>query len=443
MMPLAKFPFLTVGVARKMLPVLALCLLAAAGIEATRVFPHLRAMDFYHMWGVPLAKDALGSNPYAARVDYGTYLNAIAERSASDLLHTANAARREIWPMGTPFYYACFAWLPGDFERALAAFVAAQYLALIAAVAALARMNGAGTWLGLALGATTALAFRPFVQDVASGNVDSFQLLAVTALVYLSHARQRLPAWAFRDGFPGLLAALVMFKPNTLWVAAALAAHYVIVAPRGQLGRAAAVAAAAAIACAIIGAAYFDGPGTWIDWGRYLQGMNGGRLIYGVLEGNTSMVKFLAEISPRLGIVASQALLTALVAAAFLLAAVRGRSREARRADSLALISDAQFAASVGIAFMLATSPLVWPHYLVLALVPIVWLLAGNGGTPGIAWAAVMCFALATPVIEALFDRPATILFLVQLLCWVPLTAGLCAAVARGPVPRWRASPIG
>ena len=155
------------------------------------------------------------------------------------------------------------------------------------------------------------------------------------------------------------------------------------------------------------------------------------------------MVKFLAEISPRLGIVASQALLTALVAAAFLLAAVRGRSREARRADSLALISDAQFAASVGIAFMLATSPLVWPHYLVLALVPIVWLLAGNGGTPGIAWAAVMCFALATPVIEALFDRRSIVLYLVLLLAWVPLMAGLCAAVARGPVPRWRASPIG
>jgi hypothetical protein len=424
------------SVARKILPLLALALLATAGIEATRVFPRLRAMDFYHMWGVPLAKDALGSNPYAARVDYSTYLNGIAARSESYILLTANAARRDIWPMGTPFYYACFAWLPGDFERALAAFMAAQYLALIAAVAALARLNGTSAWLGLALGAATALAFNPFLLDVMSGNVDSFQLLAVTAIVCLSSARQRLPAWAFRDGFPGLLAALAMFKPNVLWVVVALAVHYAIVAGRERLGRALAVAAATAVACAIIGAAYFDGPAAWIDWGRYLQGMNGGRLIYGVLEGNTSMVKFLAEISPRLGIVASQALLTALVAAAFMLAAVRGRSREARRADSLALMSDAQFAASVGIAFMLATSPLVWPHYLVLALVPIAWLFAGNGGTPGIEWAALMCFGLAAPVIEALFERQSIVLYVVLLLAWVPLTAGLCAAVARGPAAR-------
>jgi hypothetical protein len=223
-----------------------------------------------------------------------------------------------------------------------------------------------------------------------------------------------------------------MFKPNTLWVVAALAAHYAIVAGRGLLVRAAAVATAAAAACAIIGAAYFDGPRAWVDWALYLRGVNGGSLLYGVREGNLSIVKFLAEASPRLGIAASQALFTALVAAAFALAAARSRSREAGGARPLALMSDAQFAASVGIAFMLATSPIVWPHYQVLALVPIIWLFTGKGGTPGIAWAAVMCFALATPVVDALVERHSVIVRLILLLSWVPLTAGLCAAVARG-----------
>jgi Glycosyltransferase family 87 len=421
-------------VLRKMLPLVALLLLAAAMIDGWKTFPNVFSLDFYHMWGVPIARDALGSNPYAGLDSYSAHLNGTVAESSSAKLHRANSARRTIQPTGTPYYYASFALLPHDFDRALAAFTLAQYLALIAAVTVLARVNDTSAWLGLLLGAAATLAFSPFAQDVKSGNVNTLQLLAFAALVLLSSARERLPAHAFRDGFPALLAAVAMFKPNTLWIVAALAAHYALVMDRALVWRGLLAGAAAALACAVIGASYFDGAGAWIDWQAYTQGMNGGRLLYDVAEGNHSVSKFLSEAAPRLGVTGAGALLTALLACAFALAAMRRRFVEAARTERTpSLFNDALFAASCGTVFMLATSPLVWPHYQVLALLPIAWLLAGNGGRLGLACAALGCVAFIAPVIGALYARSFVLGYLTVFFSWVPLAAGLCAAFAHGP----------
>jgi len=78
---------------------------------------------------------------------------------------------------------------------------------------------------------------------------------------------------------------------------------------------------------------------------------------------------------------------------------------------------------------MLATSPLVWPHYHVLALVPIAWLLAGHGGRFGIVCGALAVVALASPVIDLLVTDHFALVRLMTLFCWLPLAAGVCWAV--------------
>ncbi|HSS27210.1 MAG TPA: glycosyltransferase 87 family protein, partial [Usitatibacter sp.] len=377
----------------------------------------------------PLAHDTLAANPYAQVKEYGEFLNDVSARSASPMLKRANNTRRVIEPTGTPFYYAVFGVLPRDFDISAAVFGVAQYVALFAALVLLARLNGGIAWLGIALAALIALDYNPFAQDVKYGNVNAFQLLWIAVLMALSAMRTRLPVFAFRDGYPALLAALAMFKPNTLWVVALLALHYVVIAGPRSIPRALVAGAVTAIACAAIGAIYFDGPQAWIDWLRYTQGMNGGRLLYNVGEGNHSIVKFLAEMSPRLGVLSSELLLTALLLAAFAFTLVKSSAGEPPKRRALALLADPQFAASCGVVMMLATSPLVWPHYHVLALVPIAWLLAGHGGRFGIVCGALAVAALASPVIGLLVTDHFALVRLMTLFCWLPLAAGMCWAV--------------
>ena len=426
------------ALSRLLIPIAALTLVAAAALDGVRTFPYLLRVDFYHMWGVPLAHDYLEGNPYAQAPEYAGLLNNISANSESAMLKRANNTRRVIEPTGTPFYYAAFAVLPADFDTSAAVFGVAQYAALFAALVLLARLNGGGAWLGIALAAVVALEFNPFAQDVKYGNVNAFQLLLIAILMVLSALRARLPAFAFRDAYPALLAALAMFKPNTLWVVAVLAPHYVVVAGPRAIPRALVAGAIAAIACAAIGAAYFDGPHVWIDWLRYTQGMNGGRLLYNVAEGNHSIVKFLAEVSPRLGVLSAEILLTALLLAAFAFAVVKGSRGETPRQRISALFADPQFAASCGIVMMLATSPLVWPHYHVLALIPIAYLLAGHGGRFGIVCGALAVAALASPVIGLLVTDHFALVRLMTLFCWLPLAAGVVGAVrfVHGTDPR-------
>ena len=403
-------------------------LVAAAVVDGVRTFPYLLRVDFYHMWGVPVAHDALAGNPYAELKEYGDFLNDVSARSASPVLKRANNTRRVIEPTGTPFYYASFAVLPRDFDTAAAVFGVAQYVALFVALVLIVRLNGGHAWLGIALAAVIALDFNPFAQDVKYGNVNAFQLLAIAIAMSLSALRARLPAFAFRDAYPALLAALAMFKPNTLWVVAVLCIHYAVVAGPRAIPRALVTGAITAAVCAAVGAVYFDGFHVWIDWLRYTQGMNGGRLLYNVAEGNHSLVKFLAEMSPRLGVLSSEILLTALLLAAFAFAVVKGSRAETPKQRLAALFADPQLAASCGVVMMLATSPLVWPHYHVLALIPIAWLLAGNGGRFGIACGALAVAALASPVIGLLVTDHFALVRLMTLFCWLPLAAGACAA---------------
>jgi hypothetical protein len=89
--------------------------------------------------------------------------------------------------------------------------------------------------------------------------------------------------------------------------------------------------------------------------------------------------------------------------------------------------SDPWFAASVGILFTFATSPLVWPHYHMMLLVPIAWLVTRAKPCLACAWGAAACYVvLSRLAIDPLVSmRMFDLLQALTLLSWVALLPGV------------------
>jgi hypothetical protein len=400
------------------------------GLAAITTFPYQPGIDFYQFWGVPLARASanLQATPYTDGPAYARVLNAMADASGSAKLREANRHRRSLEPMATPFLYAAFAVFPEDYRRARTIFALIQYAAAWVAVYILARLAPAPPWPAACIAFLVLLTFNPFAQDVRVGNVNSVQLLVLAVLVAISSRK----AFSGRDGLDGLflgsLALLVAFKPNTPWIAAALALHYFFVRGPRAFAIGAAEAVLLGLAAFAVGAAYMGGAHAWIEWIDLARGMDGSAMALPYERGNLSIVMLLARASPLLGSKGYGLVLAGLLALALVMAlSVGGRvnaGAAARRA-----FSDPWFAASVGILFTFATSPLVWPHYHMLLLIPIGWLLTREGSCRVCAWGAAACYlVLSRMVIDPLVSMQMFgLLQALALLSWLALLPGVLA----------------
>ena len=411
---------------------LLLCVFLLA--SAFGAFPEQPGADFYQFWGVPVAKSVSGTSrsPYVDPPAYAATLNAMSDASSSGKLHAANALRRSLEPMGTPFLYAAFAILPQDYESAQAIFVTLLYLGAGFGVFALARLRGVDFRWAVCVALAVELTFAPFMVDVRAANVNSLQLAVIAALMWIA-AKDVRTGNAPMDGlFIGALALFVAFKPNTLWIAVALAIQFGLV--RGKRAFVAGIgwAALLSIVAVAIGAIYFDNISVWQEWMGLAERMQG-RLPLTLEEGNESLAMWLARHGGSYGALGYGAVL----GLALLLALALAMSATGRRSDLLwptakRAFSSPWFAASVGVLFTFATSPLVWSHYFVLALIPIVWL-AGRGGVTGVGtWGAAICYlALARETIGLLVSggHMAT-LYAMTMLSWVVLVPGTLAYAA-------------
>ncbi len=414
----------------------AVVLAAVLAVQAWQAFPRQAGIDFYQFWGIPLAKEAssLQQTPYADPARYAQALNAMADSSGNPKLRSANRLRRDLEPMGTPFLYAAFSFFPRDYEIAQGLYTALQYLAAGLAIVLLARLRGLPPALAVCLALIIELTFDPFSLELKVGNVNSLQLLFAVALLAIA-ARRLYTGHALVDGlFVAALAVLVIFKPNTPWIALALGLHYWTVAGTRKFLVAAGLAAvlgALALAC---GARYFGGAGAWAEWIGYARGLDGTALPLTLDQGNLSIGMLLAERTRSYGPLAYGAILAAIL----IVALVSVMSSTGRRSDVLAAtaakcFSDPWFAASLGVLLTFATSPLVWPHYLLLALIPIFWLFADERAPRLGTACALLCYgALARPVIDfavtAGYPRLAEGLMVCS---WMALLPGLFAFVRR------------
>jgi Glycosyltransferase family 87 len=411
-----------------------LALAAFLAARASADFPYQFGIDFYQFWGVPVAKEASATqqSPYADPSGYARALNAISDASSSEKLHHANSYRRTLEPMGTPFLYASFAIFPVDYDQAQALFAVLQYLAAGASVYVLARLRGIAKWPAVWIALIVELTFNPFLQDVKFGNVNSLQLAFMAALLLAATRRPR-SGNALLDGLViGLLAVFVIFKPNTPWIALAFAIHYWVTLGHRKFAIATGVAAVLAALAFGIGAWYFADARVWPEWLRFARAMDGSGLALTLDQGNLSLSMLLAQRSMSYGPVGYGLIIATALSVALIVAASSG-GHGARRAWTRMrdAFSNPWFAASIGIVFTFATSPLVWPHYHVFALIPILWLVRFDGEADVGTWGAVICYgALSVPFIGFLiaggyYGAVQT----AMLLSWIALVPGVFAHV--------------
>jgi hypothetical protein len=334
--------------------------------------------------------------------------------------------------MATPFLYAWFDFAAADYERAQIVHTWLLFLSAGVSVFMLARLRGIAVWPAVCIALAVELTFNPFVQDVKYGNVSSLQLLYMVGVLHVAVNKLYSKSALVESLFLGSLAAFVIFKPNTVWIALALAIHYGIVRGRGRFLAGMGAATVVSLLAFAYGAWYFRDANVWWDWYRFTQGMNGGSLVRTLEQGNQSLPMLLAQRSMSYGLLQYAVMIAMWLA----LALVVTMSSMGRRSDLLAptavkCFSNPWFALTIGIVFTFATSPLVWAYYHVFALIPIFWLFRRDGRRDFKTWCVAICYvALANPLLELLSaGGHVGIIQSVMLLSWTPLILAVFAYV--------------
>jgi hypothetical protein len=191
-----------------------------------------------------------------------------------------------------------------------------------------------------------------------------------------------------------------------------------------------------------IGAWRMGGVHAWLEWLELARGMDGSGMSLPFERGNLSLALVVSRLSPALGSVGWGFALAGVLAVSLLLAL----SANGQRGDRLAAaarnaFSDPWFAVSVGVLLTFAASPLVWPHYHVLLLIPIAWLMRGDGACRVCTWGAVACYlVLSRAVTDPLVSMQTFgLLQMLSLLSWVALVPGVIAhadEAQRATMPR-------
>lgn len=333
-----------------------LVVLGLAGI--TTLWLHARSgagIDFYQMWVgarvAPHARDFYSPGT-AARVGAEYLLRAEREEHSVRRLAVARY-RRQLELVSTPFLYTLYAPFRGSYERDLLLFQAGSLVALAVAIALLAHTFRSGALPGTALFAWITIVFEPASTDLRVSNVNSFVLLLLACALACTVRRRLVAAGA-------LLAFATLAKPYLL---PAFALTWGVWAFRRQwrdLGAHAAGAGAAALAAFIASSLYFRSWHIWLEWLAALRAMP--QSMVPLHLGNFALAQVLRDLwGVRLS-----AVLTLASLALALFAGWRSRSVPQDRAVPAVVL---------GSVIGLLGSPLVWVHYLVLALPLLAWLL--------------------------------------------------------------------
>ncbi len=161
------------------------------------------------------------------------------------------------------------------------------------------------------------------------------------------------------------------------------------------------------------------------------------RLAYDYALGNVSSAHWLAQAT-GLSVRVTGALFLALLTGAFGLQAYWRCQRAAPWVP--VRVSEPHEWAAIGVVLTLASAPVVWSHYAVLAIIPLAWLArSGTRAWPKIA-ALLGLLALATvPAVKWRWQLAPTTsgLRVIESLAWLPLALGLLGCSGVGlPVVR-------
>jgi hypothetical protein len=104
-----------------------------------------------------------------------------------------------------------------------------------------------------------------------------------------------------------------------------------------------------------------------------------------------------------------------------------GRRQDLAAPTARALLGDAWFAASAGVVLTCAATPLLWIHYYMLALVPILYFVRNRPRPDAGMWCAAVTLAILSVPLIRLLDAAHLVGLIYSLLffAWVPLLVAL------------------
>jgi len=299
-------------------------------------------LDFYiYFVNAQIAGRADVPNVYApdvqARVGEEYYERA--QRGSSELRRYDAGRRRRLDNVSSPFLYTTLRWVSRDYDFALRQYHALVLIAFIAGVILICRRVGVSWASTLALLAALLLWYRGFEADLRVGNVNSLQLLLIGASLWSP---------PFLAG--ALLGILVAFKPNLILIALLLAISRIAARDwrrlRVELAGGVAGGALAFVAAWI----NYGTPRVWIDW------LGAANQFWHRLQTREER-----NVAPALSLFQQHGTWLSYVIAAVLIALVCiAIARGKRRDDPLVI--------GLAIAIYLISAPVVWLHYMVLAL---------------------------------------------------------------------------
>ncbi|MEO8378409.1 MAG: hypothetical protein ABI779_01975 [Acidobacteriota bacterium] len=341
-----------------------------------------------------------------------------ARQSGSELRQYDAQRRRRLDLVSSPFLFTTLRWVSGNYERALLQDHVLVLGAFMAGLLLLCRASGVSWAASLFLLAALLLWYRGFEADLRVGNVNSLQLAALGAFVWLigrrsavgslqDHVEKSQPTDArphLGEALPWiLLGALVLFKPNLMFVPLLFAVARVARREFRRLGLELTAGAAGALAAFVIASISYGSPRVWLQWVRAANAF------YHRLPGRMER-----NVTPALGLFQQYGEWISYALAALLLVIVcvvlvRTRS------------DDAPLLAGLGVLIYLMTANVVWLHYMVL-LIPVAAALMRWRFTGAVALLALLlaaeepfewAFGRAALPVETMLITPALLLLFV------------------------------
>jgi hypothetical protein len=391
-------------------------------------------LDFYQFWVVAQAAgredvDNVYGDAERARLGQEFIQRSFTDED-SERRRVAAAPWKVLEPTATPLLYTAFRPLSGgSYEADWRAWRLLSLVLFAAGLLVLARRAGADPVVAMLVLAFVAWAFQPLKAEVRVGNVNELQIGLLAAYVWLSSRTGRSRAQPLAGA---LLALTVAFKPNLLPLVPVLAAGWFLRARRRQLALQCAGFAAGAAVAALLPLLTFGSLQCWRDWIDYLSALPAEKIP--LRFGNMGLARLLFE--------ATDVDLSVPLAAASLIAVVACQWLGARRGRAAAPAAAVEDVAAVGAGCLvcLLSAPMVWLHYLLLALPAALVLLRSDGERPRppgrIALTVLALIGLAVdPVTHAFGLQQLWAQAILTSLALILLFALLCAEMAGWALP--------
>ena len=322
--------------------------IAAAAYAVARLWRDLSqraAVDYYLVW----VNDQVASRDDVANIYAPEAQSTIGEEffarsldSGSRLYHDTATNRRRLDSRGSPFLYASFAWIPGDFEPAVTLYRILIVAALLAGILLLGRYCHTPLWFSILFFAAIVHFFLPFRADFVVANVNAIQLFFLALALTVGERRPMLAG--------AILAMMLAQKPNVILVVALLVIARIIARDFRRLRLEVLGGVIGGALAFAIGSLWFRTPRIWPLW------LNSAGDLY-----ETLMRLEFNNVTPALPLYEQYGPWLSYVIAAALMAIVCLVLLHGKRRDDLLVVS-------LGLLIYFMSATLVWLHYNVLSV---------------------------------------------------------------------------